>query len=126
MVSDRRGLILAVAGLTIALVVLFASTGPRPTEEASGSIRRSGGVCLELEHWSLLGWAPVGQTHSVEDMQNSVWRPPQDAPPCVDVPQREYLVRIFDQPSGIYRLCGLADDRACVEFRKVPFENSRA
>jgi len=125
-VGDRRSLILAVAGLAAALIVFFAATGPRPGTEVSGSVRRAGGVCLELERWSLLGWTVVGQTHSVTDMQNSVWRPPQEDPPCAQVPEREYLVRVFGERTGIYRLCGLADENPCVEFQRVesPFTRS--
>ena len=123
---DRKGLFLAVAGLAVALVVLLSSTGPRPDQEISGSVRRNGGVCLELEHWSLLGWTVVGQTHTVEDMQNSIWRPAQEDPPCASVPERQYLVRVFDRPPGIYRVCGLADEHPCVEFRRVPFVNPGA
>jgi hypothetical protein len=39
--------------------------------------------------------------------------------PCAVVEERSYLVRVFDQPPGVYRLCGLADDNACIEFRRA-------
>lgn len=123
--SDRRGLILAVAALAAALVVFLASTGPRPSIEAASSVRRFGGVCLELERWSLLGWDVYGQTHTVRHMQDSDWQPTTRDPPCATVEQRSYLVRVFDVPTGTYRLCGLADDGPCVEFRRVLPQGSR-
>lgn len=118
-VGDRRGMVLAVAGLAAGFAMFLALTGPEVDEDVASSLRRAGGVCLELERWTLLGWSVVGQTHSVRDMQSSSWVPAVDDPPCADVPERNYLVRVFAQPPGIYRLCGLADDNACVQFRRV-------
>lgn len=117
--GDRKGLLFAVAALAAGVAVFLGVTGPYFDEEVDSSLRRRGGVCLELERWTLLGWSTVGQTHSVRDMQSSTWRPPVDDPPCVEVPERNYLVRVFAQPPGIYRMCGLADDNACVQFRRV-------
>jgi len=118
-VGDHRGLFLGIAGLAAGVAVLLALTGPRVEEEVVSSVTRPGGVCLQLERWGLFGWRIVGQTHSVSDMQASAWSPPVDDPPCADVEERSYLVRVFDQPPGIYRLCGLADDNGCLEFRRA-------
>ncbi len=115
--GDHRGMLLGIAGLAVGIAVVLALTGPRVDDEVASSVRRAGGVCLQLEHWGLFGWRIVGQTHTVSDMQSSSWKPPVDDPPCDDVAERDYLVRVFDQPSGVYRLCGLADDHDCVEFR---------
>lgn len=118
-VRDRKGLFLAVVGLAVGFVAFLAITGPRIQDEVTSSVRRAGGVCLELERWTLLGWHVVGQTHSVHDMQNSLWRPAEEDPPCAEVPEREYLVRVFDQAPGRYRLCGLADENECARFELV-------
>lgn len=117
--GGRRRRFLAVAGLAAGLAVFLAVTAPRVDQEVDATLRRTGGVCLELERWTLLGWTTVGQTHSVEDMRRSVWRPVVPDPPCALVPERDYLVRVFAEPPGIYRLCGLADDKGCVQFRRV-------
>lgn len=117
--GDRRGVVLAVAGLAAGLVAFLAITGPSVELEVASSVRRSGGVCLELERWTLMGWSVVGQTHSVRDMQSSTWQPPVEDPPCAVVPERAYLVRVFEQPPGTYRLCGLADENGCVQFRRA-------
>lgn len=109
----------------IGLIVLLAATGPNPETIMSGNIRRFGGVCLQLEQWRLFGWGVVGQTHTVREATSGVWRSTQDDPPCADVPDQTYLVRApFDAPNGVYRVCGLADDQGCIEFRKVPFEGT--
>ena len=108
-----------------ALVLLLASTGPRPADEYSGVVRRLGGPCLELERWDLFGWNVVGQTYTVDDTRTGSWHRPMSDPPCMDLDDREILVRLpLDAPDDVYRLCGLADDRACIEFRKVPFEGT--
>lgn len=117
--SGRRGFLLAVVGLTAGLAALLLLTTPTVSLEVTGLVRRIGGVCLQLETWTPFGWKVAGQTHSVEDAQGSVWRDPVDDPNCASVPERQYLVRVFDQPQGIYRLCGLADDRGCLTFRRV-------
>jgi len=124
-VSPRLKKILAGSALVVALLVFLATTGPRPQIEVSGSIRRLGGVCLELERWDLFGWRVVGQTLTVSDTQDGVWRERSDRTPCATVPEQNYLVRMpFDAPSDTYRICGLADEQPCVEFRRVPFESS--
>ena len=123
--SPRLKKILAGSALVAALLVVLATTGPRPETEISGSIARFGGVCLELERWDLFGWRVVGQTHTVSDIQNGVWHEASDRPPCAAVPKQNYRVRMpFDAPNDSYRICGLADEQACVEFRRVPFESS--
>lgn len=116
---DRKGLILAVAGFVAGFVAFLAITTPSVDQEVVSSVRRTGGVCLELERWTLVGWRVVGQTHSVRDMQSSSWQRPVPDPPCADVPERAYLVRVFEQRPGIYQLCGLADENGCVQFRRV-------
>lgn len=111
--------VLAVAGIAAGLVVIMAVTAPRVEEEVDAAVRRAGGVCLQLERWTLLGWTTVGQAHTVPDIRKSVWRPAVADPPCASVPERHYLVRVFAEPPGIYRLCGLADDNGCIEFRRA-------
>lgn len=117
--SGRNGVILAVAGLAAGLLALLLLTAPSVSGEVGGVVRRVGGVCLQLERWTPFGWRVVGQTHSVDDAKGSVWRTPVARPECADVPERQYMVRVFDRPPGIYRLCGLADDGACLTFRRV-------
>ncbi len=120
----RVGLISGVA--VAALVILLASTHPRPADEYAGVVRRLGGPCLELERWDLFGWNVIGQTYSVDDTRTGTWH---DAVP--DPPSRPFdddvqiLVRLpLDAPEDIYRMCGLADERACIEFEKVPFRGT--
>lgn len=123
-VGDRRGLVLAVTSLLAGLVILLAATGPTIEEEASGPVRRLGGVCVTLERWSLIGWQMVGATHTVADSQNGVWHPLSESPPCVSVPEQTYFIRPpFDAPPGEYRICGLDDNQPCVEFRRIEFVN---
>lgn len=117
--GGRGRLAAAVTGMAAGLAVIMAVTAPPVDEEVEATVRRSGGVCLQLERWTPFGWATVGQTHSVADIRNSLWRPSVENPPCAAVPEREYLIRIFAEPPGIYRMCGLADDNACMEFRRV-------
>jgi hypothetical protein len=117
--GGRRGRLVAVVALLGGFLTVLALTGPPVEMEVTAVIRRTGGVCLELERWSLLGWRAVGQTHTVDAMQGGDWQTPTDDPQCAVVEERVYLVRVFDQPPGVYRLCGLADDRACVLFRRV-------
>lgn len=117
--GGRKGLVLGIAGLTVGITVVLALTGPQVEGEVAGSVRRSGGVCLQLERWGLFGWKVVGQSHNVSDMQSSAWVAPVAEPPCDEVEERDWLVRVFDRPPGIYRLCGLADDNGCVEFRRA-------
>lgn len=121
--SGRRTLLLAVAGLTGALFVVLGLTGPRIEAEASGPVRRTGGVCLQLERWGLFGWDVVGQTYGVLDVRRGRWHPPQDPPPCDrSIPEQLYMVRLpADTPNGRYRICGLSDAEPCLEFRKVEF-----
>ncbi len=117
---------LLVVGVAIgALLLLLHSTGPRPSAEHAGTIRRLGGPCLELERWDLFGWNVVGQTFSIEDTRTGTWHKQVEDPPCMELSDREILVRLpVGAPEDIYRLCGLADDRACLEFEKVPFEGT--
>lgn len=111
--------------MVVAFVVVLAVTGPRPSTEISGSILRLGGVCLELERWSLFSWEVVGQTFTVEDVSTGVWHQPAETPPCASVNEQLYRVRMpFDAPHDVYRLCGLADSQPCLEFKRVPFEGS--
>lgn len=119
-----RGLL--VAGVAVgALLLLLYSTGPRPTDEYSGVVWRFGGPCLELERWDLFGWNVVGQTLSIDDTRTGTWHSPVADPSCSAVMDQEILVRLpLDAPEDVYRLCGLADDRACIEFRRVAFEGT--
>lgn len=78
-----------------------------------------------MERWDLFGWNVVGQTYTVDDTRTGTWHPPVENPPCMELADRQILVRLPpDAPSDVYRLCGLADERACIEFRKVPFEGT--
>lgn len=107
------------------VLLLLATTGPNPDELASGTIRRFGGVCLELERWQLFGWGVVGQTYTVADTQNGIWHKAIDDPPCAAIPHGTWLIRPpFDGPNGAYRICPLADTEPCLEFTRVPFEGS--
>lgn len=117
---------LVVLGVAIgALLLLLVSTGPRPADEYSGVVRRLGGACLQLERWDLFGWSVVGQTFTIDDTRTGAWKVPVPDPPCRELSDRQILVRLpRDAPDGVYRLCGLADDRACMEFRRVPFEGT--
>lgn len=120
---SRKLLVAAVAIGAILLVLV--STGPRPSAEHSGTVRRLGGPCLELERWDLFGWNVVGQTYTVEDTRTGTWHRAVEDPPCMELGDRQILVRLPpDAPEDTYRLCGLADDRACIEFRRVPFEGT--
>lgn len=116
--GGRRHRVLAAAGLAAGLALILAVTAPPVDEEIDAAVRRVGGVCLELQRWTLFGWSSVGQTHTVEHIRKSSWRPAVPDPPCAQVPEREYLVRVFTEPPGIYQLCGLADDHGCVQFRR--------
>ena len=123
--GSRLKRILAGSTLAIALLVVLATTGPRPETEISGTIRRLGGVCLELERWDLFGWRVIGQSHTVSDTQNGIWHEVSDSPPCADVPEQNYLIRMpFEAPNDAYRICALADEHPCLEFRRVPFQGS--
>lgn len=106
-----------------AFLVLMALTGPRPDAEITGILRRAGGACLELEKWGLFGWRSTHQSYSVTDVVNAEWhQPPVDEPPCISVDEATYQIRLpLDSKPGVYRICGLDDERACDEFRLVPF-----
>jgi hypothetical protein len=78
-----------------------------------------------MERWDLFGWKVIGQTYTVSDIQDGVWHEPSDRPPCSAVPKQTYLVRMpIDAPNDSYRICGVADEQPCVEFRRVPFEST--
>jgi hypothetical protein len=117
--GGRGHRVLAVAGLAAGLAVFLAVTEPPVDGEIDAAAQRAGGVCLELERWTLFGWSTVGQAHTVEHIRKSSWQPAVQDPPCAQVPEREYLVRVFTEPPGIYRLCGLADDNGCIQFRRA-------
>ena len=117
--GGRRRRVLAAAGLAVGLAVILAVTAPPVDQEIDAAVRRAGGVCLELQRWTLFGWSTVGQTHTVDHIRKSNWRRAVPDPPCVLVAEREYLVRVFTEPPGIYRLCGLADDNGCIQFRRA-------
>ncbi len=115
-----------IGGVAVAaLVLLLASTHPRPADRYSGVVRRLGGPCLELERWDLFGWNVVGQTYSIDDTRTGTWHDAVPDPPCQSLDDVQILVRLpLDAPEDIYRMCGLADDRACIEFEKVPFQGT--
>jgi hypothetical protein len=82
-------------------------------------------VCLELERWTLFSWSVVGQTYTVEDVASGAWHEAVDDPPCVQVSEQNYRIRMpADAPYDVYRLCGLADDQQCLQFKRVPFEGT--
>lgn len=108
----------------LALLVLLSSTGPNPETEFSGSIRRMGGPCLILEQWGLFGWATVGQTATMTQATTGKWQTPSDDLGCEDVDDSLILVRMpIGSNPAVYRICGAADDRACLTLQLVPFES---
>lgn len=108
-----------------ALLIVAAMTGPNPDEERTSNFRRLGGPCLQLEQWGLFGWTVIGQTHSLTQTTNGNWQPPSDDPPCQDIDDSLILVRMpLDASLDAYRLCGSADDRACLTFTLVEFEGA--
>ena len=114
---------LAAIATLAGLLLVLSLTGPTAEREVSGSLRREGGVCLSLERWGLMGWSEIGQTHTISDVQNAVWNPPTEDPPCSPVPTQNYLVRLpFSGPDGTYRICPLADDNPCVIVERVPYD----
>ncbi len=121
----RSKLILGVAIAITALFIVAAMTGPNPDEERTANFRRLGGPCLQLEQWGLFGWTVIGQTHSLTQTTNGNWQPPTDVPPCQDLDESLILVRMpLDASPDAYRLCGIADDRACLTFNLVEFEST--
>lgn len=115
----KRGRLIGLGVLAVAAIVLMASNGPRPVAESSGVVSRLGGVCLQLERWGLFGWAIGGQAYTETDIADGDWHsPPSSSPPCEQVPEAEYVVTLpADAAPDVYRLCGLADERGCFEFR---------
>lgn len=123
--GSRFRQVLAIAALAGGVLVVLAFTGPRPDLEISGSVPRYGGVCVELEQWQLFGWQVIGQTHTVLDTRDGVWHEAVAEPPCAEVPLQTYRIRMpIDAPNDAYRICGLADDQACIEFSRTPFEGT--
>ncbi len=105
-----------------ALLTVVVMTGPNPDEERTANFRRLGGPCLQLEQWSLFGWTVIGQTHSLTQTTNGTWQTPSDDPPCQDLDDSLILVRMpLDASPDAYRLCGIADDRACLTFNLIEF-----
>ncbi len=121
----RARLLAGLAAGALALLILLSSTGPTGDTEVSGNVRRLGGPCLELEQWGLFGWVTIGQTTSVTQLTTGNWQEPIENPSCPEVPESLFLVRL---PIGAipdtYRICGLADDRACLTVELVPFEST--
>jgi hypothetical protein len=109
---------IAVGVAIVILTIVMASTGPEPEAEMTGSIPRLGGVCLQLERWGLFGWDIIGQTYTTADQESASWRnPPRANPACEIVPEDEYLITLpANSPTDVYRVCGLADERPCLEF----------
>lgn len=108
----------------LALVALLASTGPSPETEFTGNIRRLGGPCLTLEQWGLFGWQTIGQTSVLTEATGGNWQAPSDSLGCTDLEDSLILVRMpRDAKPDSYRICGVADDRACMTLRLVPFRS---
>lgn len=126
--SPRRArykLIVVAAIAVVALLIVAAMTGPNPDEDRTANFRRLGGPCLQLEQWSLFGWAVIGQTHSLTQATNGNWQPATEDPPCQDLDDSLILVRMpLEASPDAYRLCGVADDRACLTFNLVEFEST--
>ena len=121
----RRVRTALVVGLMLAGAVfaVLATTKPSPSQEVSSLVRRHGGACLRLERWGLIGWEAVGVTETIADTRQARWLDEPSALQCQDAPIQTYLIRLpAEGPDGIYRICGLADSEACVEFRRVPFD----
>ncbi len=120
--SRRTRLISAFGGGVVALLVVLVTTGPKGDVEISGNIQRLGGPCLQLEQWGLFGWVVIGQTTTVTQLTSGNWQVPVDDPQCPDVNEKSFLVRLpVNARPDTYRLCGLADDRACITLELVPF-----
>ena len=122
---DRLKLLIAGVLALVAFLALMSLAGaPRPEEEASGIVRRQGGACVELERWGLFGWRTTHQAYSITDVVYARWHRPVTEPPCDATDnQASRLIRVpLDTTPGVYRICGLDDERGCVEFRMVPFE----
>lgn len=123
-VLKTRLLIGAGVGL-LALLVLLSSTGPNPETELTGNFRRMGGPCLELEQWGLFGWSAIGQTSTLTQATSGDWQEPSADLGCSDVDDSLILVRMpLNAAPDSYRICGLADDRACITFSLVEFEST--
>ena len=52
------------------------------------------------------------------DQEDANWRnPPRLSPACEIVPEDEYLITLpANSPADVYRVCGLGDERPCLEF----------
>ncbi len=116
-----RSKLIIVGILIVGLVVVMATTGPRPEVEASGSVAREGGVCLQLEQWGLFGWVIVGQTYTQTDVTEGNWHtPPASNPDCEQVANADYEITLpSPSPSDVYRICGLDDNQPCLDFNLV-------
>ena len=120
-----RPRVIGIVVAAVAVISLMAFTGPRPdTEVSSPVITRTGGVCLQLEQWGLFGWVIRGQTYTGSDLAGANWRTPASSnPPCEEAPTAAQEVRLPDGAGpDVYRLCGLADDLGCLQFRFTPAE----
>lgn len=123
--SGRTGLLAGIVVGLVALITVLATTGPNPDIEFTGNIRRQGGPCLRLEQWGLFGWVTIGQTQSMTQTTNGDWREPTDESQCQDVDDSLIMVRMpLNAAPDSYRICGLADDRACITARLVPFQST--
>ena len=125
--SERRPtrLVIGVGLGALAAFLVLSATGPSGDLQITGNVRRLGGPCLDLERWGLFGWKLVGQTGAVTQVTSGDWQLPLDAPVCEDVDDRLLLVRMpLDAEPGTYRICGRADDLACLIVDLVPFESS--
>lgn len=121
----RTPLLIGLGVGILALLIVLASTGPTGDSEISGNVRRLGKPCLELEQWGLFGWVTIGQTTSVTQLTTGDWQSPVEDPSCPDVAESLFLVRLpIDARPDTYRICGLADDRACLTVELVPFEST--
>jgi hypothetical protein len=116
-----RSRLIIIAILAAGLIVVMATTGPHAEVEATGSIVREGGVCLQLEQWGLFGWVIVGQTYTSADIAEADWHmPPVSDADCEHVAPADQEINL---PSGaepdVYRVCGLDDNEPCLDFNLV-------
>ncbi len=122
--NGRKRIVIGSLFGVVALLALLAFTGPTTDREISGVVQRLGGPCLTLERWGLFGWAPIGRTTDLPQATRGVWRDFENQAACEDIVDSVILLRMpIGVEPGVYRICGTADDLACLIVRVVPFES---